>query len=106
MSELLERIQSRGYWEVAIHPNSFVENRLGNISDIFPLVQRHSVQLRGWDFPHIDLRSGPLIGADWAGQDCDWNEYIESCRMHQSGQFTYLGHTEDDTAAVSSVRHR
>lgn len=91
MIELTEKIKSHGYWRVVIRPEVPVEQRISSVTELFPLVQRLAVQLRGWDFPHIDIQSRPEIGDRWAGQDFEWRHHLERWRLYQSGQFVYLG---------------
>jgi len=98
VSGLTDKIRSRGYWEVLIHPATFKERRIPNIADLFPLVHRLSVTLRGWDFPHIDVQNLPMFGKDQVMQDVDWKEYIEVWQMYQSGQFYYNGAMRYDWA--------
>src|SRR5262249_44701302 len=45
---------------------------------------------RGWDYPHIDLQSPPLTGADWVGQEFDRQDEIEVWRLYTSGQFVHF----------------
>lgn len=91
MSALTEKIKSHGYWRVLVRPAKYEERRIENVTQLFPLVQRLSVQLRGWDFPHIDSRNPPAIGENWASQDVEWGHHRERWRIYQSGQFAYLG---------------
>lgn len=96
MSKLLEKIRSRGYWKVVIHPATFVEQRVSNIADLYPLLQKISVQLRGWDFPHLDTQTKLHIDNDWIGQESEWGQYLELWRFYQSGQFIdFFGLDED-----------
>ena len=96
MSEVLEEIKSRGYWRVAIHPGTFTEKRVANISDLYPILQKTSVQLRGWGFPHLDSKENVQIDSDWIGQESKWHQYLEFWRFYQSGQFiVFLGFDED-----------
>ena len=90
MSELLEKIKSRGYWQISIRPRSFNQNRVADISMLLSLLSRCVVQIRGWDFPHIDQRSYPEFGNDWVGQESDWDYHKGIWRLYQSGQFVYL----------------
>ncbi|MGH9856990.1 MAG: hypothetical protein ACRD4B_04000 [Acidobacteriota bacterium] len=54
-------------------------------------MEKSSVRLRGWDFPHIDDTSKIHKEADWIGQELEWNEYREIWRFYQSGQIAYYG---------------
>jgi hypothetical protein len=54
---------------------------------LFPLVERSAVEIRGWDFPHIDRTTPPHVDVDWVGQESVWEHALESWRMYLSGQF-------------------
>jgi hypothetical protein len=84
---ILDKIRTRGYWRVVIRPTTFDEQHIPNYSDLFSIVEKNAVRLRGWDFPHIDYQSAPLRGADWVGQEFDCQDEIEIWRIHMSGQF-------------------
>ena len=96
MSELLEKIRSRGYWRVVIRPGNFVEKRVANISALYPLLQKTSVQIRGWDYPHLDVHTPPHVDIDWIAQESEWCQYLEMWRFYQSGQFVDFVGMEDD----------
>ena len=87
MKELVKKIRSRGYWEVIIRPSKFEEKKLPVITALYPIIERASVKLRGWDFPHVDLRSKGQIDNDWVGQEYQGQPYPEVWRFYQSGQF-------------------
>jgi hypothetical protein len=99
---VLDKIRTRGYWRVVIRPTTFEENHIPSDSDLFPIVEKNSVRLRGWDYPHIDHQSPPLRGADWVGQEFDRQDEIEVWRLYTSGQFvhffTILGDWRDHSA--------
>jgi hypothetical protein len=85
----LAKIRTRGYWRVVVRPAFFDAKHVADYSSLFPIVERNSVRLRGWDYPHIDPRRRPEMGTDWVGQDCDWQDEIEVWRLYQSGQFVH-----------------
>ena len=89
MSELLEKIRSRGYWKVIIRPSTFVEHRVAHRSSLLPILEKTSVDFKGWRFPHIDSFRDPDKGADWIGQEIDWIPCVELWRFYQSGQFVF-----------------
>lgn len=86
----LEEIRTRGHWRVVIRPSTFEEKHIADYSALFPIVEKNSVRLRGWDYPHIDYRSEPRRGVDWVGQEYDCEDEIESWRLYMSGQFIHF----------------
>lgn len=103
MSELLEKIRSRGYWKVVIHPATFVEKRISDIFALCPILEKTSVQLRGWDFPHLDTRIQTHIDVDWAGQELNWENHLELWRFYQSGQFVHFSGMDEDWREQSGI---
>ncbi len=96
MSELLNKIKTRGHWRVLIRPNRFVENRIPVISDLYRILEKTSVRLRGWDFPHLDPSAQPHVDANWVGQEFEWDMYLEIWRFYQSGQFVHISGMPSD----------
>src|SRR5918999_2600983 len=96
MNELLEKIRSRGYWKVIIRPATFVEKRISNTSDVYPILEKTSVQVRIWGFPHLDNNEKLGINVDWIGQEIAWEYYLELWRFYQSGQFVHLSGMAED----------
>jgi hypothetical protein len=86
---VLDKIRSRGYWRVVIRPTTFQEHRVPNYANLFRIVEKNSVQLRGWDYPHIDHTRPPLRGDDWVGQEYDREDQVESWRIYPSGLFVH-----------------
>lgn len=103
MSELLEKIRSRGHWRVVIRPGTFVEKRVSNISNLHHILQKTSVQLRGWDFPHLDSRVQTQIDVDWVGQEINWENHLELWRFYQSGQFVHFSGMDEDWRDQSGI---
>ena len=96
MSELLQKIRSRGYWRVIIRPYSFMENRIADRAELLHVLEKASVEFKGWGFPHIDAGRTPDEGPDWIGQEICWDCIRELWRFYQSGQFIhYFGMPED-----------
>jgi hypothetical protein len=90
MSELTERIRSAGYWLVQIHPTVFREKGIPNIQDLYPIIQRCVVEVRGWDFPHLDSKAPTVPHLDFIEQESEWQQFAERWRFYQSGQFVLL----------------
>ena len=102
MNTLLEKITSRGFWRVVIRPTKFIEKRIPDIASLYPILQKTFVSLRGWDFPHLDLRNAPTIDIDWVGQEFEWEHHISIWRFFQSGQFVSLTNMPTDWRDQSS----
>jgi len=96
MSSLLEKIRSRGYWRVVIRPQTFIEKRISQITELYPILQKTSVNLRGWDFPHLDFHIQTHVDIDWIGQESDWEHFLEIWRFYQSGQFIDITGMDED----------
>ncbi len=106
MTALLHKIRSRGYWQAVIRPTTFAGQRIPDISSMYAIVQNASVDLRGWDFPHIDTHSRPHIDVDWVGQESEWDAFLEVWRLYQSGQFVDIAgmwHDWHDQSTVSAA---
>ena len=91
MSELTERIRSRGHWEVFIRPRYFRPDLVA-YTDLDTILRRLVVRFRGWPVPFIDERMTFLGGSDWIGQDVDAKivSHYEAWRFWTSGQFAHL----------------
>lgn len=103
----IEKIKTRGYWEIVIHPSRFVERRVANILDLREIVRTRQVAIRGWSFPHYG-RDEPQVRADHIVQEVDFLAHVESWRLYQSGMFVYLGGyridwAEQDTALFGGL---
>ena len=102
MSELLDKIRSRGYWNVVIRPTQFVEKRIPEILDLENILRRSQVHMRGWDYPHIDDEYPPVLGLDHIAQEFEWEQFLEIWKLHQSGQFVHLFALREDWAPPRS----
>jgi len=85
---LLEKVKSRGYWEVVIRPTKFVEQRVSNADELREIVRARRVGISGRDFPMI---GDPEWMTDHIEQEVDFLLYVETWRLYLSGQFIYLG---------------
>lgn len=94
--ELLAKIRSRGYWRIHFRPLAPGGELAGPI-ECFRIVQRASVSLRGWDYPHLPSRSEDIsILNESAEARTDWGQHIEYWRMFQSSQFIHLRALHED----------
>jgi hypothetical protein len=91
VNQIIETIKTRGYWQVIIRPALFEENKIEDILSLFPLIEKNRVQMRGWDFPHINYKSSPNVDLNWVSQSTEWEHHLESWRFYQSGLFIHVG---------------
>lgn len=103
---LLDRIRSRAYWRVNFRPLDEGAPQL-TLPNCNSVVERSSVSLRGWDYPHISRRNDDESGFGPAGEYyehwVDWGQHIEFWRMYKSSQYlNYRALWED---WVDSTQH-
>jgi hypothetical protein len=95
MSEILDKIKSRGHWRIAIRPVSFNEARVP-YEELSNIIEQRQVQFRGWYVPHISHDIPMMRGADWVGQESAHWYHLESWRFFTSGQFALVRAFPDD----------
>ncbi len=93
---LIEAIKSRGHWKVVFRPLRFEPTRIPSLPKCEELVEKASVSLRGWSYPHIPRRDGPSFGNDYVEGATDWGAFKELWRLYQSGQFVHLDSLKED----------
>lgn len=103
MKDILNKIKTRGYWEVTIHPTEFIENRIDNPTKCKEIIRQLSVQLRGWDYPHYDYNNNPKTNIDFVEQEFEWQDKIEYWRYYQSGQFVHFFAMWEDWQEYSTI---
>lgn len=101
-SDIVKKIFSRGYWQIRIYPAKFNPKKILDISSLLPIIQRATVKIRGWDFPHSDSRTQHQIGLDYIGQESEWQHMLSSYRFYQSGQFIHISGISVDWRDQSS----
>lgn len=91
MRAITDKIRSRGYWDVAIRPEPFIEGRVA-YDALDEILIRAAVRLRGWPVPFIEFREELLRGDDWIGNDIDAQivSAHEAWRFFTSGQLNHL----------------
>lgn len=96
--EFIDLIRSTGYTRVVIRPNEIPETL--TVMEANELVEKSSVSLRGWDYPHITTRNddhgGKETFADFVQHWCNWNNHREFWRMYKSGQFLHYKSLRED----------
>jgi hypothetical protein len=104
MEERLAKIHSTGYWRVNIRPTKFESERIPSLAKCRDILQTSIVQLRGWDYPHLD-NTETANGQDWVESGCDFLSHIEYWRLYQSGQFVHqFACIEDHEASSAHIR--
>jgi hypothetical protein len=94
--ELVDKIRSRGHWRVHFRPLAPGDELAGPMK-CFGIVQRASVSLRGWDYPHVPSRDEDIsILNDSAESRTDWGQHIEYWRMFETSQFIHLRALHED----------
>ena len=53
------------------------------------VLRKAQVSFRGWNFPHIDGRTGPLFGLGYVEMRTDWEEHQELARVSERGSFGF-----------------
>lgn len=91
-SDFLESVESRGYWRINIRPSRPPREELA-LGACLPIVERASVSLRGWDYPHVPHRESDGSGIErhenYIQAWTDWLSHREFWRMYSSGQFLH-----------------
>ncbi|MBX9911288.1 MAG: hypothetical protein K2Z25_21610 [Beijerinckiaceae bacterium] len=89
---LLEKIQADTHWRVNIRPAVPVAEKL-SLQRCAQVVEKASVSLRGWDYPHVSTRTddhgGSGLYGEFVANWCDWNRHTEFWRMYKSSQFLH-----------------
>jgi hypothetical protein len=83
-----EKIKSKGYMTILIRSKDYKQDRISKLTDLFSIIQRASVDIRGWDLPHI-VDDRPRFGQNYIESFTDWSQYVEIWRFYQSGQFVH-----------------
>jgi hypothetical protein len=96
---LVEKIRSLGYWRINFQPATYPTNKL-ELGACWEAIEKNSVRLRGWDYPHVprkqDEQSGSQPCGDYYEGWVDWQQHKEFWRMYRSQQFLhYLALRED-----------
>lgn len=93
--ELLNKIKSRGFWRINYQPFTD-EERIISLQKCRDIVIKNSIQLRGWDYPHIPDQNKILFYGNYVESEEDWKGYKEFWRMYKSGQFLCYRSLRDD----------
>jgi len=90
--KILTKIHSRGYWRINFQP-LVDKQQISKLIECKEIVEKNSVQLRGWDYPHFPRRQGDdsmlAPGDNYYEGKVDWGCHKEFWRLYQSGQFIH-----------------
>lgn len=103
--QVIEKIKSKGYWEINIRPVVYSELRVEK-RRLKELVRSSKVELRGWDYPHFrDSGGEPYPIQNGIEKFIDWSGNIEFWRMTQSANFYHLLAVEEDWMEPSGLKY-
>ncbi|MFA5158119.1 MAG: hypothetical protein WC451_02940 [Patescibacteria group bacterium] len=90
--KFIDKIKSRGYWRVNIRPVIIPAQDL-TLPECKEYIEKSSLELRGWDYPHIPRRSGDDTGilrhSNFVEAWVDWSYFKEFWRMYKTSQFLH-----------------
>lgn len=90
-SPIVDKIRTRGYWDVTIHPTRRLQKPL-QPATLLDTLTRNVVSRRGWPVPFIDYRIPSQRTKDSVGQDIDAQMvgHYEAWRFTTNAQFSQL----------------
>ncbi|MBF6612282.1 MAG: hypothetical protein IVW55_04060 [Chloroflexi bacterium] len=87
ISPLLQQAQSRGYWELMVHPHTFSQRRLPDMRTMHCVLEESAVRISSaWSIPTAEDLT---MFDDWLSQDTAILFGPRVLRFYQSGQFVY-----------------
>ncbi len=92
---LVASIKEAPHWRLVVRPGEFVEERIGNLSECWRLIESSRISLRGWDYPHLDYQQRQY-GGNWVASWDEFQSHREYWRFYQSGQFLHLFAFKED----------
>ena len=104
MSDILQRIKTRGWWEVEIRPTDFLADRVPTLGELETLIRTASVETGLSSLPQVGSAPSER-GADYVGQGHETGAYLQTWRFYQSGQLVlYEGMVDDWADRTSGAR--
>ena len=88
MSDILDKIHSKGYWRIIIRPTIFEKENLSSLTQCKKIIEEAVVLFRGWDYPHFDSSyiNNKIDGIELSRE---FMHHIEYWKFFQSGQFVH-----------------
>ncbi len=107
MEELLKKIKAKGYWKIVIRPNKYIGNLIPSVQECKKMIENNKLELRGWDYPHIDVGGIKISSDNSVYSYCDWPEgpMYECWRFYQTGQFVHYFAMREDLR-ISDLRKK
>src|SRR3990172_296768 len=103
--QIIDKIKSKGYWEINIRPVVYNEQRVEKRS-LRELVRSSKVELRGWDYPPFrDSGGDPYPIQNGIEKFIDWSNNIEFWRMTQSANYYHLLAIEEDWMEPAGLKY-
>ena len=99
---LADKIRERGYWQITVRPSKYEPERIPDLSELFPILQKSYVSHKGLDFPPLNSIETVERGLDWIAQEFEFSHLLSSWRFYQSGLFILLFGIPDDWRDQSS----
>jgi hypothetical protein len=80
------KLNNVGYWEIIAYPLKYIKSRFQDLGAIDEAVKNASVNLRGWDFPHIDNTNAFNFNSGRQSFTI-YKHFIEGFRAYENGFF-------------------
>ena len=96
---LLGKIEGVGHWRINVRPAS-APAKPYHLMECKEAVEKSSVSIRGWDFPHVSYRNDEHGGyenqSEYIENWTEWSGFNEFWRIYRSSQFlSYISLRED-----------
>jgi len=88
LTDLLDKIHSKGYWRIVIRPTIFEKERIPSLTQCKKIIEEAVVLFRGWDYQHFDS-SFINNNIDSIELSREFMNNIEYWKFFQSGQFVH-----------------
>lgn len=90
--EVIDKIKSTGYWKIRLHPS---DEQLGEYiasTSLKDILSNISIDLRGWDYPHISQESIMRTSENKIACSFDWENHgkIEYWELSTNGLFEHI----------------
>lgn len=92
---VLDKIKSRGYWQIIIRPTKFSNELIVTLEECKNILRDNQVRLRGWYFPSFETQAVNKR-LDFIELQVDFQGTLESWRFYQSGQFIFYCALQED----------